>query len=307
MDIFSIKENKDFDIQDSVTTPWYDRPINKNTLSKIQKHAKITMEELKKHLNTVQEKFPNISRNIIISNLYDEYVKKDTNYREIEFIKDKPDLIKNRVDWVISKITNRSLMDIVILSILIINARSDILEFDTVETYIAFGYVCFVGQQILEILLTCPNHLSDVELKNYIIQKVTSDNDKWYHGDPKYIEIEYDDFVKHLPELEGVFLCSSDGHESHNFTLYLTQDTITILNSYGGILGFFVTQYNKIEWIQTFIKLFGETEFSSKVPYPNAHEAYAYIWGLPVEHIIRSIGRHNNSISFGMESIIKLY
>jgi len=212
-------------------------------------------------------------------------------------------VIKERMNWVVDKITNKDFIDMVMLLIRMANDQ-DMTDFDSIQEFLEHAYICFTGQQVIEILLMTDMKLSDSDLKNHILCVIEGHSIDLQ----SYTKICHNDFIKQLSTLEGVFLCEMNGTiESHAFTLYITQDTITVLNSYGGHIGFYVTQRDKQEWIRSFISLFGEQENSPKVVFPNAHEVYAYIWGFPVEFIINAIGKQEYTFQSCIHSIVQLY
>jgi hypothetical protein len=94
-----------------------------------------------------------------------------------------------------------------------------------------------------------------------------------------------------LYDMRGVFECElSNSVESHGFVLYITDTHITVYNTYGGLVEYYITRYKKDGWIDSFISFYSldpQTQF----------DTYHILWGLPENHT-KHVLQHPRQITF---------
>lgn len=98
-------------------------------------------------------------------------------------------------------------------------------------------YFCFNGALFIAFLWTSNNPgITPVSLNDKIISRFT----KYYQ----------ETAPQQLYHMYGVFLCEATFNvEGHGFVIYITDDVVTIYNTYGGTLGIFITDFIKKPWI----------------------------------------------------------
>ncbi len=149
----------------------------------------------------------------------------------------------------------------------------------------SYPYFCFVGANIIGQLWRSRNPLLfDVSYKNFRMDKIVPEQ---------------------LRNLYGVFEFSlTHDLEGHGFVLYMTEKSITLYNSYGGNVGFYVTNFDRNSWLNLFIG-FWDLPFTTQMQY------YHMIWGFP-DHIVsflwtRDRIRKNEKIKFRELQYAKIY
>lgn len=77
-----------------------------------------------------------------------------------------------------------------------------------------------------------------------------------------------------LYDLRGVFLCEMHMNvESHGFVLYITDEYITVYNTYGGLLDYYITRFDRKGWVDNLISFFSQDAETQ-------YETYHIGWGL---------------------------
>ncbi len=114
-------------------------------------------------------------------------------------------------------------------------------------------YVCFFGAEIVAKLWKSRNPSSFT-----IVPEMDSINGIALE------QIEY---------LYGVYYFDMNTtNESHGFVLYMTLDEITVYNSYGGNVGFYITRFDRNSWLSLFISFW-------TWPLKDQIENYHLLWG----------------------------
>lgn len=98
--------------------------------------------------------------------------------------------------------------------------------------------------------------------------------------DLNYPVVRFDPLsIGQLQNLFGVYMFELDnGYESHGFVLYMTPDRITVYNTYGGIEGFFVKDFDRRWWLETFLA-FPTLNISEQ------RDNYHVLWGFTREMV----------------------
>ena len=125
-------------------------------------------------------------------------------------------------------------------------------------------YICFTGAQYIAELFTTDKSLWSKMTEHTV-------NHKKY----QFKEINMNEF----PKLRGIWHCSLDNNqEGHGFVLSINEDKITVYNTYGGVEGIFITEFDRIYWTNLFVNFFNLSVHEQK-------KLYHMIWGLNKEHI----------------------
>lgn len=89
------------------------------------------------------------------------------------------------------------------------------------------------------------------------------------------ILIEEEIALEQLKYLYGVyFVVLNHTAERHSFVIRFRSNTITIYNSYGGHEGFYITTFERNDWLDKF------ENFFNKLSYVEQKDAYPYLWGI---------------------------
>ena len=130
------------------------------------------------------------------------------------------------------------------------------IQYETDETY---PYFCFVGADIIAQLWRSRNPKAwNIEYKNYHMDELAPEQ---------------------LIHLNGVFRFELEHTtEGHGFVAWCTPDYITIYNSYGGNVGFYINTYVKKDWVNFFLSFW---ELTRKEQEDNYH----LLWGFTSDMI----------------------
>ena len=139
---------------------------------------------------------------------------------------------------------------------------------------------------------------------NIIAQLWRSRNPKSFNVHRKYIRM--DEISPHqLNYLYGVYHFNLyHTLEAHSFVLYMTENNITVYNSYGGNVGFYITKYERESWLNFFIN-FWNLSIESQIT------NYHLLWGFSSEMVKflwkPEILNNNDKIMFEILSYCKVY
>lgn len=152
-------------------------------------------------------------------------------------------------------------------------------------------YICFAGASFLATLLISKDW-SAIRYENLLLDQcetiqITTHND--------------------LFRMRGVYMIDLDvGYEGHSFVIYIKDDSVTILNTYGGYPEFFYVKYPITEYI-TMI-----SEFIT-APLARQLELYHSLWGFRPDMIIDVFGslfeidQRHQRFDFNIEKITRLF
>jgi hypothetical protein len=127
----------------------------------------------------------------------------------------------------------------------------------------------------------------------------------WRSRDPLAFEVKFKSY--HMEELAPEQLINLNGvfhfelmHklEGHGFVGWLTPEHITIYNSYGGNVGFYVNTYLKRDWIDFFLSFWSLSR-------EEQNRRYHLLWGFTpkMTEFIRERGRDSSRIQMAFESL----
>lgn len=137
-------------------------------------------------------------------------------------------------------------------------------------------YFCFNGAEYIARLWTTPDPIND---------KIQISDNYYKTKFQLYQPISIDQ----IAYLNGVFLCDlSFNLEDHNIVLYFSETSVTVFNTYGGYIGFFVTEFDRKTWVYTF------TQFNNMTN-NDQYNMYNKMWGFPKDFMSTGLPRYIKS------------
>lgn len=110
--------------------------------------------------------------------------------------------------------------------------------------------------------------------------------------------------IDQIKYLYGVYLIYLDHTvESHTFVAWFKENDITIYNSYGGHIGFYVTTFKRNEWLDMFINFFNNS-------FDNQRQIYHLLWGIKksmVQGVFNGYPEDEGPTSFEKMVCYKIY
>lgn len=80
--------------------------------------------------------------------------------------------------------------------------------------------------------------------------------------------VTYPMSLDNIQYLDGVFLFEIDHQiESHAFVIWLSENTVTIYNTYGSFVGVFIVTYDRNQWINLFVNFSNLSTFQQAKNY----------------------------------------
>lgn len=122
-------------------------------------------------------------------------------------------------------------------------------------------YICFIGASTIADLF-----MSDDPMK-FVVEEVYQRMDSIAIEQVRYMYGVYHIEIDHR-------------YEGHGFVLYMTQEYITLYNSYGGHVGFFISKFYRDEWLDLFLSFNSMTAQEQAINYHR-------IWGFREDMVTR--------------------
>ena len=137
------------------------------------------------------------------------------------------------------------------------------------------GYICFDGAACISKLWMLDNPMSwdlrSVDLKALILDNLV---------------------FEQLRHMYGVFRFELVTNvENHGFVLYMTVDTITVYNTYGGFIGVWSTEFNRDNWLDTFLGF-------PKLSLAEQKRTYHLVWGFTSEMVAGVVAPIRQSVLY---------
>ena len=144
-------------------------------------------------------------------------------------------------------------------------------------------FMCHTGASIITFLWMGLKDVTYENVQPYVLNRVHL---KFLIDNEPDILIREEIAFGQLRYLYGVYLMHiSHSHETHSLVAWFKSDTITIYNSYGGYPGFFITTFQRNNWLDSFEDFF-------KMSYSEQRRSYHLLWGIR-ENMIQGIFYEN--------------
>lgn len=126
-------------------------------------------------------------------------------------------------------------------------------------------YICFNGAEFISSLfLSKPDQWANLKVLNQFFKQIKRE--------------EIDEFSAKISN--GVYLVDLDtNNESHSFVIYIHDDKLTVMNTYGGNENIYITTFNKNQWINDFNSFWTITKEEQE-------QLYHRLFGFPKDIIV---------------------